>query len=171
MLFFIGKSHSWQAQSRYLTFSDDMICSIRFGIIMNQNRVTEPVRLLVERARREMNLNGSLRFDPGGKCSEGGATTLTLPHWDHFQLIPRQFRQRKHTVRWTYFYWVQQDNRLYCRQKDFRLTSEKEKLDTEDERRILAHFQGTPFDLLWIGGGGKFKGQWELKRLRRPTAE
>jgi hypothetical protein len=74
-------------------------------------------------------------------------------------------------VRWTNFYWVQQHNRLYCRQKDFRLTSEKEKLDTEDERRILAHFQGKPFELLWIGSGGKFKGQWELKRVITPSPE
>src|SRR5947207_9493547 len=85
---------------------------------MNQNRITKPVRLLVERTRREMNLNGSLRFNPGGKCSEGGATTLS--YWDHWQIIHRQPRQRSHTARWTYFYWVPQDNRLYCRQRDFR---------------------------------------------------
>jgi hypothetical protein len=31
---------------------------------MNQNRVTEPLRLLVERTRREMNVTGPLRFIP-----------------------------------------------------------------------------------------------------------
>src|SRR6266478_5617225 len=91
---------------------------------MNQNRITKPVRLLVERTRREMNLNGSLRFNPGGNCSEGGATTL--PHWDHWQIIHRQPRQRYHTARWTYL-WFPTKNVLECRQKDFRFkTSEKE---------------------------------------------
>ena len=33
-------------------------------LAMNQNRVTEPLRLLVERTRREMNVTGPLRFIP-----------------------------------------------------------------------------------------------------------
>ena len=121
---------------------------------MNQNRITKPVRLLVERTRREMNLNGSLRFNPGGNCSEGGATTL--PHWDHWQIIHRQPRQRYHTARWTYFYWVQQDKRLYCRQKDFRFyfKDKTTELTPEIQERILNGARRRTLDLLLFGGRG-----------------
>src|SRR5438105_4874712 len=109
---------------------------------MHQNRVIKPLRLLVELARREMNLNGPLRFHQGGKCSVGCATTL--PHWDHWQIIHRQPRQRYHTARWTYFYWVQQDKRLYCRQKDFRFyfKDKTTELTPEIQKRILNGYRG-----------------------------
>jgi hypothetical protein len=36
---------------------------------MNQNRVTEPLRLLVERTRRKMKVTGPLRFIPEAMIS------------------------------------------------------------------------------------------------------
>jgi hypothetical protein len=126
---------------------------------MNQNRVTEPVRLLVERARREMNVTGPLRFIPGGKCPDGGA--IVAPYWDHWQIIHRQPRQRYHTARWAYL-WFPTKNMLECRQKDFRFTVSRGDLTRHDERRILNRYRRMPLDLALLGGGGKIKGQWEL---------
>ena len=99
-----------------------------------------PQHELLERARREMHLKARLRFRGGGRCADTGVITASI--WDHWQIIPRQYRQRYYTAPWTYF-WFPTETVLECREKDFRFTT-KQPLDRHFERRILDDYCSRP---------------------------
>ncbi len=118
-------------------------------------------RVMLDRARHEMHVSGSLRCRRGGSCAKGGATTASI--WDHWEIVPRQRRQRYHRVRWTFF-WFPHPDVMQCRQKEFRFRFKDRTtaLTPAIQERILNDYRSMPIDLATFGGGDKIKGQWEL---------
>lgn len=118
-------------------------------------------RAMLDRAAHEMQVTGPLRFRRGGYCREGGAMTASI--WDHWEIVPRQRRQRYHRVRWIFF-WFPQPDMMQCHQKEFPVRSKDRtpELTPEIQERILNHYRSMPIELATLGGGDKFNGKWEL---------
>jgi len=119
-------------------------------------------RATLDRAQHEMQISAPLRFRRGGYCAEGFTTTASI--WDHWEIVPRQGRQRYHRVWWTFFYFPHPAV-LQCRQKEFgfRFKDMTTELTPEIQRRILNRYRSMPIDLAIFGCGDKIKGEWEVQ--------